>query len=54
VDQQAQPPKDWAAGMKDGEYHLSADLVAHAIAMIADEAFTPVRTDGQKFSASII
>ena len=36
VEQKAEPPKDWAAGMKDGDYHLSADLVDHAIGMIAD------------------
>ena len=36
VEQPAEPPKDWAAGMKDGDYHLSADLVDHAIGMIAD------------------
>ena len=36
VDQPADPPKDWAAGFGDDDYHLSRDLVNRAISMIAD------------------
>ena len=36
VDQPADPPKDWAAGFGDDDYHLSRDLVDRAISMIAD------------------
>ena len=36
VDQPADPPKDWAAGMQEGDYHLSKDLANRAIGMIAD------------------